>query len=342
MNRKNKKSLNRRSLSIVWTVVMLMTAFPGVHAAELPIEGEYVLFGVQGEGMLVDSAAMEMESTLTLNEGGSGSMTMDEDGIEVTSWSVDGNTVSIVLADGGAAQAVVHEGILELDLYGNGQYVLFYAQAGADTSVYKPLSMEEFLAAFESETSNSLVSALYDQLSSREKIHLAYDLHTEMMDSTSSFDVHVSDEVFYSLRSTEVSGYMAQTITFFQDGTAYSLNPGEMTGTVATTTTDSLISENVLLLDELCQLLWERAGQTDFTTESRELNDTVYTAEIYPGSEYDAETVFFFDEQGQLAAVLDGAPPSMPDLGETLYTVHVMDEAVNESLFDISGYEITE
>ena len=65
-----------------------------------------------------------------------------------------------------------------------------------------------------------------------------------------------------------------------------------------------------------------------------------YSVEVFPAQDYTPETAYYFDGDGKLVHILSGAPVMMPELGETFYTIHVMDTAVDESLFDLSGYAI--
>lgn len=118
------------------------TAEP-VETVEFRVEGSYKLFGVMNKGLLVKSEELEMESDVVLNEGGTGTMSSDGDSIDITKWELNGDTVSITLSDGGQADAKVHDGILELDLYGDGSMVLDYAQDGADLSGFEFISLEE-------------------------------------------------------------------------------------------------------------------------------------------------------------------------------------------------------
>lgn len=117
-------------------------------AEDMPLEGEYTLFAVQNDGYTVDSNEMEIYSTLTLNEGGTGSMTMDEDAMDIESWSAEDGMLTVVLTDGSSAQAVIGNGILELDIPGTGDMLLYYAQDGADISGYELMSVDEILAAY--------------------------------------------------------------------------------------------------------------------------------------------------------------------------------------------------
>ncbi len=108
------------------------------------------------------------------------------------------------------------------------------------------------------------------------------------------------------------------------------------------------------MMDDVFSLLWSCGQRLDYTEENAELEEedgetgeTVlhpYTTVIYPATEYEPEYIFYFDEDGQLARIHEDAPviETAVDIGESLYTVYAIDDAVDDSLFDISGYEITE
>ena len=104
--------------------------------AELPAAGVYELFAVKYKGESAYAADLEMASTLSLVEGGTGHMTFDEDAMDVTEWTVDAEAFTITMADGGVAGGRLHSGILELDLYGTGEMILLFAREGVDISGY--------------------------------------------------------------------------------------------------------------------------------------------------------------------------------------------------------------
>lgn len=112
----------------------------------LPIEGAYELFAVENMGALVHSADLEMFSTINLAAGGTGSMSYGEETMDITSWTLDGETMNITMADGGSAGASVHAGVIKLDINGTGEMLLYYAREGADTSGYAPMTIEEYNA----------------------------------------------------------------------------------------------------------------------------------------------------------------------------------------------------
>ena len=313
-------------------------------AEDVPLEGEYTLFALQNGGYTADSNEMDMYSTLTLAEDGTGTMTMDEDAMGIESWAAEDGALTIVLTDGSTAQAAIRNGIIELDIWGNGEMILVYAREDADTSAYSLMTLEELQEAYAADMPDSRLYALWESLDTEVGVHMSYDRHTDYMDADQSFEVHGKDGVYYSLRTTNVSGFESATITFFRDGTAYNLDPEDMTGIIATTTTSSYIMANIMSMDSLYSDIQSYAQRTDYTEETREMDGASYTVEVFPATDYTPEAAFYFDDAGQLAYYIAGAPviESAIEIGESVYTIHTIDDAVDEALFDISGYEISE
>ncbi len=309
----------------------------GETAAELPAEGEYEIFAVQLDGVLIRAGDLEIASTITLSAAGTGSMTSNDEAMDITEWTADGGTFSITMADGSSAGGSLHNGVIELDIYGNGYMILCYAQEGADTSDYAPMTLEEYQAEPE-----SLLYALWASLDQSAGVHLSYDMHTDYMDADMSFDVHGKDGVYYSRRTTRVSGFENTMITFFRDGTAYNLYPEDMTGVIVTTTSSTVIAENILFMDDLLSDIRSCALRKDFVETQQELEGVSYTVDLYPATDESPDTAFYFTADGQLAFCYKGAPviETAVEIGETVYTVYAIDEAVNEELFDISAYEL--
>ena len=310
--------------------------------AVFPVEGEYTLFAVGYQGYTADAAELGMASTIRLDADGSGRMTLDEEGENISSWTKEGTALMIVMADGGSAPASVENGILALDLYADGSMILYYAQEGADTSSIQVMSMDEIRAALESEMSGSRVNMVWRGMVEQDGSHLRYDKETKGLDAQQHFDVYSRDGEFCSRQITEVSGREQEMIVFFRDGKAYNLYPKDMTGVLATTTESSVITDNVMMLDSLYAVIFRYARQTEFTEETRDFNGASCTAAVYPATEYTPETVFFFDDADRLVGVMEGAPvlSSAAEIGETVYTVIGIDDQIDESLFDISGYTI--
>ena len=311
---------------------------------ELPVEGEYNIFAVQYEGYLIHAAEMELESVLTLGADSKGSMTMGEDSMDIASWTLDGSECTITMEDESSAGATVEDGILILDLYGDESMILYYAQEEADISMFSPMTADEVRAAMEGRILESKLGTFWSQLDAADAVHLSYDMHTEYMDATQSIDSYSKGGMFYSYKLTKVAGYESPSVTVFRDNTAYNLDPEKKTGVIATTVSSSYFADNIERLDSLYSDIWTYAHEKDCTEETREKDGVTYNVEYFPAGEYTAECAFYFDENGQLVYVEKGAPviEGLQDIGTSTYTIKTIDNEVDEALFDISGYEITE
>ena len=170
--------------------------------------------------------------------------------------------------------------------------------------------------------------------------HLDYEYHSDYMDSVSVFDVHARGAEYFSRHVTKVGGSEQLNATCYKDNTAYVLYPDEMRGNVATTLSSNVIADKVLMLDELYKTISQAAKRTDYTMEERTLEDGSFTVQLYPAGEIYGSVAFYFDDAGRLVHVLADASPIAPQLGETFYTIRAIDAAVDDSLFDLSGYTI--
>ena len=304
------------------------------QAETLPAAGEYTLFAVETEGFLVQSDTMELTSVLRLDAGGTGYMTFNDDGIDITQWSAEGAALTITSADGGSAGASLDQGVLALDLYGNGMMVLYYALPQADLSAYHPLSLEELRAAM---TPTSRLFALYETLDTAAGLHMRYDVDLEYMNAHQSYDVHTKGGVYYSHRTSRVASLEGGSITFFKDGAAYNLDPEKHTGVLVTTTSSSAITDNVMRMDRFYAAISANASKTAYQQETREVDGVAYAVEVFPAqNEYESDAAFYFDEAGNLRFYQE----INPTLGESFYTLLALDGAVDEGLFDLSGYAI--
>ena len=312
-------------------------------APEFAAEGEYVLFGVTNEGYSVAAAELGMESSLVLNADGTGSMKMGDEEMPVTEWSLTEDVAAITMEDGSSASGVLRDGIFELDIYGTGEMLMLFSQEGADISGYELLTREELMAKMQEAQEAapvSLVRSLLDTFDPESGVHLNYQLKTEYLDSEQDFDVQGRGGQFYSSRITRVAGVEDTTVTFVDDGKVYNLFPEKKTGVLVTET--SSLSSNALMMDPLFAAIVSKAQSSDFTTETREIDGRTCTAECYPATQYQPESVFVFDGNNALVSYTEGAPvvETAVKIGESFYTVNAIDGAIDESLFDISGYAI--
>ena len=312
--------------------------------SDLPVEGEYNIFAVRNEGYTVSASEMEIEATMSLKEDGTGSLTMMSDSIDITSWTSENAVITVTLADESTAEGNARGGIVELDIYGTGDMLLIYAQEKADTSSYTLLTIEEVKEqmAAAREASKTKLDAVLDGIDPVAGAHLRYRRRMDKLGAVQEIDVYVRDGIYYSSTTTEVSGAEATVVTYIENGKAYNLYPEEMTGNYVTDVPLSVTNTDLLLMDDLYSEMRMAADRTDLTEEDREIEGATYPAEIYPETEYRAETIFYFADDGSLAYCTTATSPleAAAYIGESVYTVEVIDTTVDDSLFDISAYTI--
>ena len=312
--------------------------------SDLPVEGEYSIFAVRNEGYTVSASEMDIEASMTLSADGTGSITVMGESMDIVSWTAEDGAFTVTLADESTAGGNARGGIVELDIYGTGDMLMIFAQEKADTSSYTLLTFDEvkeqILAAEEAnKTSLGLVLGGIDPVAGA---HLRYQRRINALDTVQEYDVYAKDGVYYSARTTKTAGAQSTVITFIKDGKVYNLYPDKKTGNYVTDLPLSITNENILLMDDLYSEMRMISMRTDHVEEEREIEGASFPAEVYPQTDYDPETVFYFADDGSLAYCYTAAPvvESAAYIGDILYTVESIDGEVDESLFDISSYEI--
>ena len=313
-------------------------------AADLPVEGMYTLFAVRNQGYSVRSEEMAADSTITLKEGGTGSMSIGDQSMEISDWSLEDGTVTITMDDGSSASGELRGGIIELKAYGDDGPLLVYAQEAADTSGYELLTPEEVeeRKAAEEEAARTRIGTVLAETDLENGVHLRYQLRLDELNTVQEFDVHAKGGKYYSMRTTKVGAVEETVVTFIGDGKVYSLYPDKKTGTYVTDLPLSLAGQDTLLMDSLYSEMRTASLRKDGAEEEREAEGVSYSADVYPRTDHQAETAFLFAGDGQLAFCIKGAPvvEAAPAIGESFYTVEAIDSEVDESLFDISAYTI--
>lgn len=312
--------------------------------SDLPVEGEYSIFAVRNEGYTVSASEMDIEASMTLSADGTGSITVMGESMDIVSWTAEDGAFTVTLADESTAGGNARGGIVELDIYGTGDMLMIFAQEKADTSSYTLLTFDEvkeqILAAEEAnKTALGLVLGGIDPVAGA---HLRYQRRINALDTVQEYDVYAKDGVYYSARTTKTAGAQSTVITFIKDGKVYNLYPDKKTGNYVTDLPLSITNENILLMDDLYSEMRMISMRTDYVEEEREIEGASFPAEVYPQTDYDPETVFYFADDGSLAYCYTAAPvvESAAYIGDILYTVESIDGEVDESLFDISSYEI--
>ena len=185
----------------------------------------------------------------------------------------------------------------------------------------------------------SQVKALWSTIDSKGGVHMAYGETNESMGSEATVDAQAKGSSYYSKETMTVKGYTDTKITAMIDGVAMNLDADAKTGTVATTTS-SQVAKDPMLMDDVYKALWTCAQQSPSSTEKGEMDGVAYTVETYK-QQYTTDDMFYFDDEGNLAYYVQGSMKSgSTEIGETVYKINAIDAAVDESLFDVSGYAI--
>jgi hypothetical protein len=314
----------KKAFSLVLALTLLLVPLciraeaAGPSADELA--GTYYLFSLEYAGQEMQPSEMNMSASIELRKDGTASLEMNGNASALPKWTVEEDSVTLWNDAGDPLECAFQDGVITLDM--GGGYFMFFSRDGAapDSRLYK----------------------LYKEIDANAGSHLSYEFHSDYLDSTSVFDVHARDGKYFSKRVTKAKGLEQMNATCFLDGTAYVLYPDELRGNVATTTSSGIIKNNVLMMDDLYKAVYARAQRTDFSVETRELDGKTFTVEVFPATAYKEEAAFYFDEAGQLIHVTEAAPKLAPEMGETFYTVHKIDTAVDDSLFDLCAYTISQ
>ena len=282
---------------------------------ERSLTGVYELTAVMNGGEKLTPEQAYVSGSILLRRDGTALLTLNGSEGEMPQWTEEENSVTLYNDVGDTLVCPIEDGVMTV-AFGEGYDLLFSrADAIGEASLLFPID-----AAIDPEAG----------------VHLRYTRHTEYMDALSDYDVHTKGDMLYSERLTKVSGMENRTADCYKDGTAYTLHPDEKTGVVATTYTPSTFAGRMALIDDLYSLIHYAARRTDYTLEIRLVEDVPYVVEHYSASTVQNECAFYFNDELQLVYVAE----EVPSLGESFYTLELIDEKVDESLFDLSGYTI--
>ena len=105
--------------------------------------GKYSLFAIELEECMIGNEELEMTSDITLDEDGTGYMTINDDGGDIESWAVTGESITI---HSGASiiDGKLKDGIMALEMEYGTEY---YAKEGVDISGYQLMTMDEFISS---------------------------------------------------------------------------------------------------------------------------------------------------------------------------------------------------
>lgn len=211
------------------------------------------------------------------------------------------------------------------------------AEAEESTETTEPAESEEPEETEPAEGTSKLV-AVYDSMDPEAGVHMVYDVYLESM-GTTRYDVHTKGGTYYARQSMQKEGYEDyDSVKFIQDGVFYTLHVKDQDGISmkGPSTDKAIITDSVYSGIQLCK------DRTDFTAGQTEVDGATYDSETFPVSAASPmEQTFCFDGDGNLAVYIAAASEQY-STPEVKYTILSIDDQVDESLFDISGYTIEE
>ena len=211
------------------------------------------------------------------------------------------------------------------------------AEAEESTETTEPAESEEPEETEPAEGTSKLV-AVYDSMDPEAGVHMVYDVYLESM-GTTRYDVHTKGGTYYARQSMQKEGYEDyDSVKFIQDGVFYTLHVKDQDGISmkGPSTDKAIITDSVYSGIQLCK------DRTDFTAGQTEVDGATYDSETFPVSATSPmEQTFCFDGDGNLAVYIAAASEQY-STPEVKYTILSIDDQVDESLFDISGYTIEE
>ena len=211
------------------------------------------------------------------------------------------------------------------------------AEAEESTETTEPAESEEPEETEPAEGTSKLV-AVYDSMDPEAGVHMVYDVYLESL-GTTRYDVHTKGGTYYARQSMQKEGYEDyDSVKFIQDGVFYTLHVKDQDGISmkGPSTDKAIITDSVYSGIQLCK------DRTDFTAGQTEVDGTTYDSETFPVSAASPmEQTFCFDGDGNLAVYIAAASEQY-STPEVKYTILSIDDQVDESLFDISGYTIEE
>lgn len=186
--------------------------------------------------------------------------------------------------------------------------------------------------------------SLQDETGKISKLHLNYRAEHVVNGWWFTRDIYIDHGVTYVIDENDADGV---EITLYKDGIRYNLNSEDKTGTSSKDEHWFLEMDGVLnQAKNFLNIIIGHVYRNDYVDVSRYLGEKAYRAEVFPEYRYGPEIAFYFDSDGNLVYCYEekyyGLSPAGIGKGEILFTVNTLEKDFDESVFDISDYEITE
>ncbi|MBQ1771000.1 MAG: hypothetical protein II000_03500 [Clostridia bacterium] len=187
----------------------------------------------------------------------------------------------------------------------------------------------------------SQLAAFFKTLDNEAGFHIRYEL--EIMGYNSIYDDQAKGDFFFERNYIEQLGSSdSDSLKVYRDGKMYSMKKSEMTGIYMDVPEIEDFHYYGAMFCTIYQNVMTRVLEPVYETIEYTVGESTFKAEKYPAqSEYGVEQIFCFDENGSLAYMINCANESI-GLGEYVYKIDAIDDVVDESLFDITGYEFVD
>lgn len=187
------------------------TEAPTEEVKEIPVIGEYALFATETGGVCAAAEMMGMDAKLTLNDGGTGELSMKSDAgetvEEAVDWELDGSKLSLISEDE-TVTGTLENGIFTVEL--TEDIIAYFAAEGADTSAINVLSAEEFAKAITDVVTNmeNTGNAISDELGIySDDTHFVMDMYGVLMSYEHDGDTITGCTGYIDAQSEEAAEY---------------------------------------------------------------------------------------------------------------------------------------
>ena len=227
-----------------------------------------------------------------------------------------------------------------------GKDLIFTVEENTYGALWAKANNERFHFPGEPEKKSRLtqfVDNLNDEEGNLSKFHLHYRAEYDNTGVWLTRDVYVADGNTYMLQENSEGETLC---ILFKDGVKYTLSPDSKTG-VSTVVNRWNFEENGINNEpqNLLRIIKTHTNRNDYIESSRSIDGKGCICEIYPENRYDPEIAFYFDWEGHFLYLYEtkyfGFSPAGDRKGELLFTIYEFTNEFDESVFDISDYEIT-
>ncbi len=183
----------------------------------------------------------------------------------------------------------------------------------------------------------SRLEAVLASMTDENGVHMNYDVTIDNIDATTTNDVHARGDKYY-LRAWVGKKSDLDTVQYGDGDEMMTLDISTKTATVFEKT-EARKGKEGIELNELYQYLAMLAG-SEYSESSEKIGDGEYICQTYPAADNTVtEKKLYFDGDGNLVRFVSAADEKQ-NIPGMIYDINGMDDEADESVFDISAYDI--